>query len=111
MARREIERSRREEIFAMIEQGKSRKEVALAANCTVSNISQLLRVYKPELLLFTQKRGVQNWSGRSVAKMQPDHVEFIKKEAKAAGVSPAEMARALIVDAIFDAMDKRALAS
>lgn len=111
MTIREMERVRRDEIFAMIEQGKPRKEVARAANCTISNISKLIRVYRPELRCVTQKRGIKNWGGCSVAKLQPDHVEFIKKEAKASGVSPAEMARALLVDAIFDAMEKRALAS
>jgi MOSC domain-containing protein YiiM len=104
--RTEKREERRKLIFAMIEAGKSRTATGKALGCSGANVSQIVRSYKPELMLRSHAgRDARNWGGRSVAKLQPDHIDFIKKEAKSHGVTPAEMARNLLVDAIFDAMD------
>lgn len=98
------QKQRRDMILFMLENGKTRTQTGRALGCSSANVSQIVKRYAPKAIKqrFPCSKG---WGGRVVAKMQPEHIEFVVSEAKANGVSPEIMARSLLVDAIFEAME------
>jgi DNA-binding LacI/PurR family transcriptional regulator len=77
-------------ILSFHNEGASITEIARRAGCTVENVCNTLR-----------KKGA--WNGTKIARVTPSANEYVCREAKKHGVTPAEMARSLLNDAIYDA--------
>lgn len=79
-------------IIDLYHQGLPRHEIAKRAKCSEVNVSIHIKRHKA-------------WSGR-VAPLPKDKADWLKADAAASGVTPDELARAMLVDAIAAEMQK-----
>lgn len=70
----------------------STTEIAHRLGCSIANVSQTL--------LHHAQRDFR------IAALPPDHYLWLESEARRADVRPAEMARCMLIDAIYEAMEE-----
>lgn len=83
------------EILRLYDRGVPSGEIASRTGCTVQNVCNAVRRHRPV------------WSGL-VSPLSPRAQAWLVAEAKRAGVSACVMARALLIDAIEDAIEEKA---
>jgi predicted transcriptional regulator len=74
--------------------GLSQREIAHLVGCTAANVSLTLTRHSVSRV---------GWAGRMIQRLSKEDAQFIADMAKRDNVSPAAMARAMLIDAISQA--------